>query len=79
MACCHQDMVCHWLECGTGDVYEDSGGSLKALRERVGRGERGKGKDDTALYIGEALASFLPGVTTTISKLLSTATNLGQV
>ena len=72
-------MVSHWLECGTGDVGEDSSDSLKALRERVGRGDRGRGMDDTALYIGEALASFLPGVTTAISKLLTTVTNLGQV
>lgn len=76
-------MVCHWIDCDTGggDVCGDS---LEGLRERVGRGDRGRGhegrrEEDTALYVGEALASFLPGVTIAVSKLLTSTTNLGQV
>ena len=42
------------------------------LQERVGREGGGGGR-------GEALASFLPGVTIAITKLLTSDPNLGQV
>lgn len=57
----------------------DTVDNMKALRQRIGRGDRGTEMDKTALYMGEVLASFVPGVTTAVSKLLTTATNLGQV
>lgn len=51
------------------------------LQKMVGR--EGDGNDNGGKmrggYRGEVLASFLPGVTLAITKLLTTNTNLGQV
>ena len=49
----------------------DTADSLRSLQAEMGR-EGGDG-------MGQVIASFLPGVTLAISKLLTTSTNLGQV
>lgn len=83
-------MVSEEYDCaGDGDCGQDTVDSLRALQERLGRGGGGdggreggggeRGRDETAQYRGEVLASFLPGVTVAVSKLLTTSANLGQV
>ena len=54
-----------------GGEIEDTVDSLRSLGERIGKKGRGGG--------GEVVASFLPGVTTAVSKLLTSQPNLGQV
>ena len=51
--------------------------TLTSLLEIVGK-ERERGREGTACNRGEVLASFLPGVTMKISKLVTTHSNLGQ-
>ena len=51
---------------GCVGVTEVTGGDLKSLQERVGRGR-------------EEVASFLPGVTTAVCKLITSDPHLGQV
>ena len=65
----------HCFGCTTAGCVEetqDTAGSLKSLQETVSR-DSWEGKK------GEALASFLPGVTTAVSRLLTSDPKLGQV
>ena len=57
---------------GVGGDIEDTADGLRSLAGRVGRERLREGR-------GEVLASFLPGVTTTTTKLLTSQPNLGQV
>ena len=62
----------------------DTVDSLSELQRKMGRcagggGDGGDGCEGGRVSTGNALASFLPGVTLAISKLLTTRTNLGQV
>jgi hypothetical protein len=63
------DFSCHSVNDLPG-VGGDTADSLRSLGGRVGR-ER--------LRRGEVVASFLPGVTTAVTKLLTSEPNLGQV
>lgn len=56
--------------------------SLRELQGKMGREggcDGGEGGEGVSVCMGKTLASFLPGVTLAISKLLTTRTDLGQV
>ena len=68
----HPDFSCLSGLPGVGGDIEDTADSLRSLAGRVGREQLREGR-------GEVLASFLPGVTTATTKLLTSQPNLGQV